>query len=174
MLPPDVEHVFYSDTVVVFLANLAALWRQRDPTVVFQWGEPRCAGVVLLHLANMQRFWELAARVVRLGERYDDQQLMRAVEGHHPGDVGRLSPAWDMHLAGGLCRFKDRLPGHHGAAGFLHFSGGGSSLAYMDKGGAGRTSSPVGAWRASIWTCRGPASCTSPEARARTTGRNTP
>ncbi len=41
VLPSHVEHVLYSDTDVVFLANLAALWRQRDPTVMFQWGPLR-------------------------------------------------------------------------------------------------------------------------------------
>ncbi len=55
----------------------------------------------------MRRFWKLAAGAVRSTERYDDQELMWAVEDHHPGEVGRLSPAWDIHLAGGLWKHLD-------------------------------------------------------------------
>ena len=61
VIPEHVNHTIYVDPDVWFVSNLAALWGERDPGVMMQWGdESKCSGTMLLNLGMMRNhFWEV-------------------------------------------------------------------------------------------------------------------
>ena len=135
--PGSLDSVIYADTDVVFLANLASFWSHRDPSKFVQWGQTKCAGLIMMSPLLLKSFaWEEMGRTIgnakrKRGRKYplglDDQQILTELEADHPGMFGLLPPSLDIHLNNG----KQKL-GMNGLitldeVAFLHFNGGGDS-----------------------------------------------
>ena len=60
VIPAHVTHTIYVDPDVWFVSNVAALWGERDPGVMMQWGDKsKCSGTMMINLGMMRsHFWE--------------------------------------------------------------------------------------------------------------------
>ena len=136
-LPQDVEHVLYMDTDAGVTANLQELWRLRNSSTMFQWGESQCSGFVLFHYPRMEElFWKLVnetyhkdknvtKEVIVQGE-IDDQAILRVLTKKYPHRVSFLPSAWDLHRSDNLWRWKgngDVLLENRPQSGMIHING---------------------------------------------------
>lgn len=133
ILPSNVDYVVYMDTDAGMLANLQDLWRLRNSSALFQWGEAKCSGFVLFNLRQMERqpFWDLVDRAYPKDgsstmEHIDDQHILRVLAKEYPELVGFLPSEWDLHRADNFWRWKgdgSALLENRPKAGMVHMNG---------------------------------------------------
>jgi lipopolysaccharide biosynthesis glycosyltransferase len=129
ILPSDVRHVIYLDTDVIFLANLAELWRHVDDRLLFQWGS-ECAGVLLLNVHRFGEFWGILKRSNWTGVElpHADQSILNKVMQDYPDKVGNFSKEWDLNVASHWrYRGDNSLLKNRPELGLVHYNGGGST-----------------------------------------------
>lgn len=137
ILPVTVKHIIYMDTDVVVLVNLERLWKERQD-VMFQMGASSSSGFMMFNVHRMASFWDVVQRGLLEHADWEwfsgsaDQPLLRNV--HRLGHGGYLTDAWDVHLAAGAWKHRNKLPEKVPQAGMLHFNGGGrSKQAYFNS-----------------------------------------
>ena len=131
------DSIIYMDIDVIFLSNLRELWNERNTTKFVQWGESRCAGLMIMNPKLTKGFAmeeiknSINAAKTRRKKKFpfgvDDQQILTQLEVDHPEMFGILDGRFDIHLNNG----KQDL-GEHGLVtmnevAFLHMNGGGDS-----------------------------------------------
>lgn len=131
VLPESAEHAVYLDTDVMITTNLQELWRMRNSSTYFQWGETRCAGFMILNLRLMrQNFWKLVNLtypkdvVIKVHDKITDQDMVRRFNEHYPDLVSFLPPEWDNHRADNFRQFNHALLRLRPKMGMVHFNGG--------------------------------------------------
>jgi len=139
VLPAHVHTVFYIDTDVVILANLAQLFDEAPPDEeewYFKWSLD-CAGVMLIHVRHLPLFWERCRQVKPTGifkrKGNNDQDMVIIIrdifDPNNTQLVQPLSQAWDLHVTGHWRGNKKReqLLRHRPEVGLVHYNGGGSN-----------------------------------------------
>jgi hypothetical protein len=127
----SVNHALIMDTDVVVMAPLDGLWKHVDRNAMFQWGDSRCAGFIMLNVPKLDHLWHLVSKLdlheasIEMRHQYGDQLIYLALNRSHPEIVSMLPKEWDVSLANGLWRgvLADHRPD---GVGFTHFNGGGS------------------------------------------------
>lgn len=137
VLPKDIRHIIYMDPDALILSNVQELWSLRDDSAMWQWGENRCAGFILINVDYMgKEFWKRIRQidahspfVNATNQSLDDQFLLRKLGEHYPNSVSLLPEAWDNSWANGLWRFPTdkRVMQKRPEVGMLHLNGGGPS-----------------------------------------------
>jgi lipopolysaccharide biosynthesis glycosyltransferase len=132
VLPASAEHAVYLDTDVMITTNLQELWRMRNSSNHFQWGETRCAGFMILNLRLMrQKFWKLLNHtypkdiVINVMDKINDQDMVRRFNENYPHLVSFLPPEWDNHRADNFVKLRNNnLLTLRPKMGMVHFNGG--------------------------------------------------
>jgi hypothetical protein len=110
------------DADVVVMAPLDGLWKHVDRNAIFQWGDRRRAGFIVLNVPKLDNLWHLVSKL-DVHEASGDQQLHRALNQSHPEIVSMLPKEWDVSLANGL--WSGVLADHRpDGVGHVHFNGG--------------------------------------------------
>ncbi len=136
VLPSDVYYFLYTDSDVVLLTDISALWeltKSSSPNVLFQWNIPRNAGFMLVK--NTAELWDLVTKVDLLqlnSSRYDDQDLFVLIHQNHPNRVNVLPNDWNYALEWGYY-IRKNLQESRPQLGMGHFNGnGGEPGAWWD------------------------------------------
>jgi hypothetical protein len=148
VLPNILEHVLYMDTDVVIMANLGNLWENIDEDKMFQWGEDKCAGFIVLNLHKLDTLWDMACQCnlakisVALDHGFNDQLIFLAMNHTFPDVVAVLPDEWAISVANDAWRHTTDIVDYRPKVGMFHFNGGGSNNeAYWEsdflKGSAG-------------------------------------
>lgn len=131
VLPLSVEHALYLDTDVVITTNLQEIWRLRNHSSYFQWGESKCAGFMLLNLRLMrEKFWALVNVTypkdveTNIMDKINDQDIVRRFDETQSQLVSYLPPEWDNHRADNFHKFSHDLLRLRPKMGMIHFNGG--------------------------------------------------
>lgn len=147
VLPPRVERIFYLDTDVVIMANLAQVVEQapRDEEWFFQWSIG-CSGVMLINVPRLPLFWDYVAQVDYAGQPLAsaDQDLILGVlwkftnstdkaiytdKTTQYSDLVRALPkAWDLYVSRDYKNIAPQsLFQYRPQIGAIHYNGGSSS-----------------------------------------------
>jgi hypothetical protein len=130
VLPNHVKHFFYSDSDVVLLADISALWeltRTSPPEVVFHWNWPGNSGFMLIK--NTAELWDLMTQVdlLQLNKTiFYDQDLIQLVQWNYPNQTRYLPDEWNFALEWGFRHIRN-LHEVRPKLGMGHFNGNGGA-----------------------------------------------
>ncbi len=130
VLPDSVDYFFYSDSDVVLLADISALWeltRICPPEVVFYWNAPGNSGFMLIK--NTEELWTLMSKVdlLQLNKTiYYDQDLIQLIHWNYPNQTRYLPDEWNFALEWGFRHIRN-LHEVRPKLGMGHFNGNGGA-----------------------------------------------
>lgn len=118
------------------------LFRYRNSSSIFQWGNLKCAGFLLLNLQRFgNEFWDRVREIDKihnlkhlLKTQYgtqivNDQTILQSVAKIYPHLTSPLPEAWDIHVATNAYRWRTeaKILENRPQAGYAHLNGGGGS-----------------------------------------------
>ena len=116
------------------------LSRYRNSSKLFQWGDLKCSGFLLLNLDRFRQNNEFWDKVQNIDKEYNlkhvagtpfihDQAILQAVDKYYPDMTSSLPNEWDIHISSGAFRWKttDLVLQNRPQAGMVHLNGGGGS-----------------------------------------------